>query len=188
MEQPDGKKLEMKAWAKVAVEPLPRGSGVAVIAEPQVRPEGVELHPAQQEAVAGGAGDVLANGPMTGSSLQDLMVRVLAVELFGALSSPQALRIAVAEAARKALLRAGGLILRPIMATEVVVPESDVGTVMGDLQARRAVIRDTTTLGEMTIIHCDCALDRLLGYITDLRGMTRGRGQFTMTFDRFDRE
>jgi elongation factor G len=72
------------------------------------------------------------------------------------------------------------------MATEVVVPESDVGTVMGDLQARRAVIRDTTTLGEMTMIHCDCALDRLLGYITDLRGMTRGRGQFTMTFDRFD--
>jgi elongation factor G len=186
MEQPDGKKLEMKAWAKVAVEPLPRGSGVAVIAEPQVRPEGVELHPLQREAVAGGAGDVLANGPMTGSSLQDLTVRVLAVELFGALSSPQALRIAVAEAARKALLRAGGLILRPIMATEVVVPESDVGTVMGDLQARRAVIRDTTTLGEMTMIHCDCALDRLLGYITDLRGMTRGRGQFTMTFDRFD--
>jgi elongation factor G len=48
------------------------------------------------------------------------------------------------------------------------------------------VIRDTTALGEMTIIHCDCALDRLLGYITDLRGMTRGRGQFTMSFDRFD--
>ena len=90
------------------------------------------------------------------------------------------------EAARKALLRAGGLVLHPIMMTEVVVPDSDVGTVMGDLQSRRAVIRDTTTLGEMTVIHCDCALDRLLGYITDLRGMTRGRGQFTMTFDRFD--
>jgi len=94
--------------------------------------------------------------------------------------------VAVAEAARKALSRAGGLVMRPIMATEVVVPEGDVGAVMGDLQARRAVIRDTTTLGEVTVIHCDCALDRLLGYITDLRGMTRGRGQFTMTFDRFD--
>jgi translation elongation factor EF-G len=32
----------------------------------------------------------------------------------------------------------------------------------------------------------DCALDRWLGYITALRGMTHGRGQFTMTFDRFD--
>lgn len=156
------------------------------MAEPQVRGTGAELSPPQREAVAGGAGDVLANGPVTGSALQDVRVRVLEVELFGALSSPQALRIAVAEAVRKALQRAGGLMLRPIMATEVVVPEHEVGTVMGDLQSRRAVIRDTTTLGDMTTIHCDCALDRLLGYITDLRGMTRGRGQFTMTFDRFD--
>ncbi len=186
IEQPDGKKLQMKAWAKVAVEPLLRGAGVTVLAEPQARPAGVELSQPQREAIAGGVGDVLANGPATGALLQDLTVRVLEVELFNTLSSPQALRIAVAEAARKALQRAGGLVLRPIMATEVVVPESDVGTVMGDLQSRRAVIRETTTLGEMTVIRCDCALDRLLGYITDLRGMTRGRGQFTMTFDRFD--
>ncbi|HHW78849.1 MAG TPA: GTP-binding protein [Xanthomonadaceae bacterium] len=186
IEQPDGRKLEMKAWARVAVEPLPRGAGITVTAEPRVRPEGAELNAAQRDAVAGGAGDALASGPATGAPLQDLAVRVLEVELFGALSSPQGLRVAVAEATRKALASAGGLVMRPIMATEVVAPECDVGAVMGDLQARRAVIRDTTTLGEMTIIHCDCALDRLLGYITDLRGMTRGRGQFTMTFNRFD--
>ena len=186
IEQPDGKKLEMKAGARVAVAPLPRGAGVTITATPRVRPEGVELNPAQREAVAGGAEDALVSGPATGAALQDLAVRVLEVELFGALSSPSAVRVAVADATRKALAQAGGLVLRPIMNTEVVAPESDVGTVLGDLQSRRAVIRDTTTLGEMTIIHCDCALDRLLGYITDLRGMTRGRGQFTMTFDRFD--
>lgn len=186
IEQPDGKKAELKAGARVAVAPLPRGAGVTIDAAPQLRPEGVELNPAQREAVAGGAEDALASGPATGAALQDLAVRVLEVELFGALSSPSAVRVAVAEATRKALARAGGLVLRPIMNTEVVVPESDVGVVLGDLQSRRAVIRDTTTLGEVTIIHCDCALDRLLGYITDLRGMTRGRGQFTMTFDRFD--
>ncbi|MBL8252528.1 MAG: GTP-binding protein [Candidatus Competibacter sp.] len=186
IEQPDGKKLEMKAGARVAVEPLPRGAGTVVIADPSIRPEGSMLHPAQRDALTGGAEDALASGPATGSPLQDLAVRVLEIELFGALSSPQALRVVVAEMTRKAVIRAGGLVLRPIMTTEVVVPEGDVGTVMGDLQARRAVIRDTSTLGEMTIIHCDCALDRLLGYITDLRGMTRGRGQFTMSFDRFD--
>ena len=186
IEQPDGKKLEMKAGARVAVAPLPRGTGITIAAAPRVRPEGVELNLAQREAVAGGAEDALVSGPATGAALQDLAVRVLEVELFGALSSPSALRVAVADATRKALAQAGGLVLRPIMNTEVVAPESDVGTVLGDLQSRRAVIRDTTTLGEMTIIHCDCALDRLLGYITDLRGMTRGRGQFTMTFDRFD--
>ena len=186
IEQPDGKKLEMKARARVAVAPLPRGAGITLDAAPRVRPEGVELNPAQREAIAGGAEDALVSGPATGAALQDLAVRVLEAELFGVLSSPSAVRVAVADATRKALAQAGGLVLRPIMNTEVVAPESDVGTVLGDLQSRRAVIRDTTTLGEMTIIQCDCALDRLLGYITDLRGMTRGRGQFTMTFDRFD--
>jgi len=86
-------------------------------------------------------------------------VRVLEVELAGALSSPQALRIAVAEAVRKALIRAGGRVLRPVMTTEVVVPESDVGMVMGDLQARRAVIRDTTSLGDSDPGH-----DQFRGY------------------------
>ncbi|MBL8259687.1 MAG: elongation factor G [Candidatus Competibacteraceae bacterium] len=186
IEQADGKRLEMKAGARVAVEPLARGAGVTVMVEPSVKPEGAELNAAQRDAVASGAGDAVAGGPATGAPLQDVAVRVMELELFGGLSSPQALRVAVAEAARKAFAQAGGLAMRPIMATEVVVPESDVGAVMGDLRARRALIRDTETLGEMTVIRCDCALDRLLGYITDLRGMTRGRGQFTMSFDRFD--
>ncbi|MEZ5602501.1 MAG: hypothetical protein R3F36_16895 [Candidatus Competibacteraceae bacterium] len=127
----------------------------------------------------------MATRPKHRRALRDPAVRVLEAELFGALSSPQALRVA-AEAARKVLARAGGLVLRPIMATEVVVPgKQTLGAVLGDLQVRRA-IRDATSLGEVTAIHCDCALDRLLGYITDLRGMTHGRGQFTMRFDRFD--
>jgi len=186
IDQPDGKKLVMKAAAQVAVAPLARGAGITIHATPQVRPAGATLPPAQQDAVAGGVQDALTGGPVSGSPVQDVAVRVLEVELFGAWSSPPAVRIAVAEAVRKALARAGGLVLRPVMAIEVGIPEGDVGAVIGDLQARRAVIRETTRLGEMTLIHGDCALDRLLGYITDLRGMTRGRGQFTMTFDRFD--
>jgi len=186
IEQPDSKKLEMKAWARVGVTPLPRGTGKSLIVEPLVRPAGAELQAVQRDALVGGAEDALASGPLTGAPLQDVAVSVLELELFGPLSNPQTLRVAVAEAVRRALVQAGGMILRPIMTTEVVAPESDVGAVMGDLQARRAIIRDTTTLGEMTIIHCDCSLDRLLGYITQLRGMTHGRGQFTMTFNRFD--
>lgn len=186
IEQPDGKKLEMKAKIRAAVKPLSRGAGVTIAVTPHVRPEGAELHLAQRDAAMAGVEDALSSGPATGAPLQNLAVCVLEVELFGTCSSPQALRIAIAETVRKALIQAGGRVLHPIMKTEVIVPENDVGAVIGDLQSRRAVIQDTTTLGEMTMIHCDCALDRLLGYITDLRGMTRGRGQFTMTFDRFD--
>lgn len=186
-EQPDGKRIELQAWVKIAIEPMARGAGVQISAAPQLQPSGAVLTMLQQQALSGGIADGLLQGPLSGAPLQDLRIQVLAVELFGTLSSPPALRIAVTEALRKALASAGGVLLHPIMATEVVVPESDVGTVIGDLQGRRAVIRDTVTLGAMTAIHCDCALERLLGYITDLRGMTHGRGQFTMTFERFDR-
>jgi elongation factor G len=72
------------------------------------------------------------------------------------------------------------------MFTEVIIPEGDMGVVLGDLQSRHAVILATTTLGDTTAITCYCPLDKLLGYITDLRSMTHGRGQFTMRFERFD--
>ena len=140
----------------------------------------------QVTALLAGAHDALASGPESGAEMQDVQLVVRAVELSGASSTPQALRVATAMAARKAMAKAGGLILRPIMAAEVVVPDENMGTVLGDLQARRAVIHDTTSSGETVIIACDCGLDQLLGYTTSLRSMTHGRGQFTMTFNRFD--
>ncbi len=182
----EGKALELKARARVTVAPLLRGQGIKILSQPRVLPEGASLNPIQAEAIAAGAADGAVGGPVEGAPLQDVQVRVEEVELFGAASTPQALRVAVAEAVRRALAQAGGVVLRPLMSTEVVVPEEDVGAVLGDLQARHAVIHATATLGGITSITCDCALDRLLGYITALRSLTHGRGQFTMRFERFD--
>ncbi|MFO1428920.1 MAG: elongation factor G [Candidatus Competibacteraceae bacterium] len=186
LEQEGKAPLELKARARVTVAPLPRGQGIKVVSQPRVLPEGAGLNPVQAEAVAAGGADGAVGGPVEGAPLQDLEVRVDEVELFGAASNAQALRVAVAEAVRRALTQAGGVVLRPIMFTEVVVPEEDVGAVLGDLQSRHAVIHATTTLGGITAIACDCALDKLLGYITVLRSLTHGRGQFTMRFERFD--
>jgi elongation factor G len=58
--------------------------------------------------------------------------------------------------------------------------------VLGDLQSRGAVISGTESEMDTTTIHAECPLHALLGYTTDLRSITRGRGQFTMEFDRFD--
>jgi elongation factor G len=86
----------------------------------------------------------------------------------------------------KAVAAADPAVLHPVMAVEVVVPEENLGTVLGDLQSRQALIRDTRTEGAMVTIDCEVALERLLGYATDLRSQTQGRGQFSMQFDRFD--
>ncbi len=182
----DQKLVRMKARVQVSVKPLERKAGIRVISNPALIPESAALSTPQAEAVEAGAKDCVKSGPFQGVPLQDLEVRVNEVELFGSASSPQALRAASALATRKAIDRARGLLLHPIMTTEVVVPEENLGSVLGDLQARQAIIFGTNILGNTATITCEAALDKLLGYTTDLRSMTQGRGQFSMIFDRFD--
>ena len=164
-----------------------RHSGVEIQADaPAVQPEGATLSRLQAEAVVAGAQDALSGGPLEGAPLQDLSVQVERVELFGDSSSPQALRIATSQAIRAAMVEAGGALMRPLMRIEVVVPDEAMGGVLGDLQSRSAIISGTEQDMGTATIHGECPLQALLGYTTDLRSMTQGRGQFTMEFARFD--
>ena len=123
---------------------------------------------------------------LEGAELEDVAVRVEKVMTFGFGSSAQALRIAAAVSVRNALQAAGGLLMQPIMKVEVVVPDGDTGSVLGELQSRKATILGHEAEFGTTTIEAECGLTQLIGYATDLRSMTRGRGQFTMEFDRFD--
>ena len=179
-------RIEMRANATAQVESLPRDTGIEFVLSPTIEPDGAQLKADQLQSIEDGARDAATSGPLQGAQLQDLKIQVQKVETFGPASSPQAIRVAVAEAVRKAIASAGSTLLQPVMATEVVVPEESLGGVLGDLQARGALIHDTRTELGTASITCDAPLQKLLGYTTDLRSMTRGRGQFTMTFDRFD--
>lgn len=183
---PTQKIPERRARVKLSARPLERGAGVALENTPEVLPNTTQLSPEQNAAVEQGVRYALSSGPVEGAPLEDLVVCVEEVELFGPASTPEALRAAASKAARRAFSVATGLLLRPIMAAEIVVPHDNLGTVLGDLQSRQAVIRDTDSLGESATIDCEVALDKLLGYTTDLRSMTQGRGQFSMLFKRFD--
>ena len=72
------------------------------------------------------------------------------------------------------------------MKVEVVVPDENTGGVLGDLQSRGATIVGHEADAGVTSISAECGLSSLLGYTTDLRSQTRGRGQFVMEFARFD--
>ncbi len=178
--------IELKARAVAEVEPRGRGEGMTFDVAPAILPAGTSVNAGMEEAIQAGARDGAICGPVEGAVLQDVAVAVLEVELFGPSSSVHAVRAAVAEAVRKAIVHAGGVAMRPIMATEVVVPEESFGTVLGDLQARGALIQDTVTAHGVATITCETPLQKLLGYTTNLRSMTQGRGQFSMEFSRFD--
>ncbi len=179
--------LELKAKVRARVEPAARGAGVSVTSEPKWLPAEMDPTADQRAAVAQGARDALSGGPVEGAPLQDVEVQVLQVETFGAAASgPQALRIAAAGAVREALVKAGGLVMQPIMKVEVVVPEENMGQTLGDLQSRGATILGQSPEGDSSRIEAECGLSQLIGYAMDLRSNTRGRGQFVMEFDRFD--
>jgi elongation factor G len=128
---------------------------------------------------------------LQGGAVLDLSVAVSEVELFGPGSTPEALAAASAKALRKALAAAAPALMKPLMDLEVVVPEINLGVVLGDLQSRGALITDTGIAGSSSqdgtaAIRAEAPLDALLGYTTTLRSLTQGRGQFSMEFLRFD--
>jgi elongation factor G len=178
--------VPLKARCKAVVTPRDRDAGMSITLEPTIFPEGAALNEAQVEAVTAGVRDATMAGPSEGAPLQDVSVLLTEVELFAASSTPQALRIAASQAVREGLMKGGGQVLRPLMKVEVVVPDENLGGVLGDLQSKGATITgQQSDMGTSTIL-CEAGLHRLLGYTTTLRSMTRGRGQFTMEFDRFD--
>jgi elongation factor G len=179
-------RVELRADCAVRVEPLARGTGIEVVCTPRWEPAEFTPSAEQKAAVDAGARDALSGGPIEGSKLQDLRVTVERVITAGAASTPVALRIAAAQAVRDAIGKAGGLLLQPIMKVQVTVPDENTGSVLGELQAKNATILGHDNQGDVTIIDAECGLSSLIGYATALRSQTRGRGSFTMEFDRFD--
>jgi elongation factor G len=68
------------------------------------------------------------------------------------------------------------------MKIEVVVPETYMGDVIGDLNSRRGRILGMSQRGNAQVIDAEIPLATMFGYVTDLRSMTQGRGTSTMQF------
>ena len=101
-------------------------------------------------------------------------------------SSVMAFEIA-ARAAFREIAKEGGIkLLEPIMKVEVVTPEDYMGDVIGDLSSRRGQISGTEVRGVTTAINAMVPLANMFGYVSNLRSMSQGRAQFTMTFDHYE--
>lgn len=78
------------------------------------------------------------------------------------------------------------VLIEPVMAAEIVVPEDHLGEITGDLSARRASIGGIEARpAGIQVIQAMVPLAEMFGYATDLRSMTQGRGVFTMEFNHY---
>jgi elongation factor G len=95
-------------------------------------------------------------------------------------SSEMAFKIAGSMAFKDAAHRAKPVLLEPVMAVEVVVPEEYLGFVNSDISSRRGRIEGMELRGGTQIVKSFVPLAEMFGYATDLRSRTQGRGSYTM--------
>jgi len=133
-------------------------------------------------AVEKGFAQAMVNGPLAGYPIDSMKVRLFHGSYHDvdsdSLSFELAARIGFKEAARKC----GPQLLEPIMAVEVISPDEYTGSVTGDLNRRRGIMKGMDTRGGAQVIKADVPLSELFGYVTDLRTITSGRASASLTF------
>ena len=98
-----------------------------------------------------------------------------------------AFQIAGRGAFREAFQQAGPVLLEPIMSVRVIVPEENMGDIMGDFNARRGRVLGMETEAGRSVVRAEVPLAEMQRYSNDLRSMTAGRGVFEMQFLRYER-
>ena len=110
----------------------------------------------------------------------DVKVRVFDGSYHEVDSSEMAFKIAGSMAFKEACRKADPTLQEPIMKVSVIVPDENLGTVIGDLNSRRGQIQGQESRTGATQIDALVPLANMFGYATDLRSNTQGRGQYSM--------
>ena len=127
----------------------------------------------------------LVAGPLAGYPLVDVKATLVDGSYHDVDSSEMAFKIAGTMAMREAARRAKPVLLEPIMAVEVVMPEDYMGDVMGDLSSRRGRVGGIEQRGNAQVVRAQVPLSEMFGYSTDLRSRTQGRATYSMQFESY---
>jgi elongation factor G len=137
-------------------------------------------------SVEKGVEEALVNGVKAGYPMVDIRVTLIDGKYHDVDSSEIAFKIAGSLAFTEAAKRAKPVLLEPIFAVEVVVPEDFLGDVIGDLSRRRGRVEGQERRGNALAVTARVPLSEMFGYATDLRSNTQGRATYTMQFEGYE--
>jgi elongation factor G len=137
-------------------------------------------------AVEKGVEEALENGVRAGYPMVDVRVTLVDGKYHDTDSSEIAFKIAGSLAFQEAAKRAKPVLLEPVFAVEVVMPEEFMGDVIGDLNRRRGRVNGMEQRGNAQVVSAHVPLSEMFGYATDVRSMTQGRATYTMQFDSYE--
>jgi elongation factor G len=137
-------------------------------------------------AVERGVRAALERGMYAGYPIVDVKVSLVDGSYHEVDSSDIAFTIAGSMATKAGVKDGAPILLEPIMAVEVVVPEEFIGEVVGDFNSRRGRIVHLESRPGVQVITASVPLAEMFGYATDLRSATQGRATFHMQFSHYD--
>jgi elongation factor G len=137
-------------------------------------------------AIEKGIRSVMKEGILAGFTISGIKVAVYDGKMHPVDSKPIAFEIAGREAFKAAFKEAGPVLLEPIMDVKVIVPEENMGDILGDMNTRRARVAGMETDKGHSTVSAKVPLAEMLRYTTNLRSLTGGRGIFEMQSSHYE--
>jgi elongation factor G len=171
------------AICDIEISPTPRGEGFVF----ESKIVGGAIPQQFIPSVEKGIVKTMAEGVLSGNPMVDVHVALVDGKFHTVDSSDMAFQIAGSLALKEAVEAAGVALLEPVVALEVIVPESFTGDIMGDLNSKRGKIQGMEQIGGgKQRINALVPQGEVARYVIDLKSMTGGRGAFTMTFSHYE--
>lgn len=137
-------------------------------------------------SVEKGIRKALANGAIAGYPVVDLRVRLFDGKHHPVDSKDIAFQMAASKGLKQAVAKGRVVLLEPIMNMEIMVPDENMGDVMGDVSTRRGRVLGSEKVGKYTVVKAQIPFAEIQQYEATLRSMTQGRGSFTMERSHLD--
>jgi len=168
-----------EVWLRV--EPLPEGDFEFVNAV-----VGGAVGSNYMPAIEKGIRSVMKDGVLAGFTVSGIKVEVFDGKEHPVDSKPIAFETAGREAFKLAFKDANPVLREPIMKVHIIVPEENMGDILGDMNTRRARVQGMENEKGRSIVNANVPLAEMLRYTTDLRSITGGRGIFNMEFSHYE--
>ncbi len=166
----------------IELKPLPRGAGYEFVD----KIVGGVIPRNYIPAVDKGIVEAMKTGPLTKSQVVDVQVVLYDGSHHSVDSSEMAFKVAGSMAFKKAMEACKPILLEPIMAMEITVPDDCMGDVIGDLNSRRGKVVGVEPQANSQVIRAEVPMAEVLRYAPELRSMTSDRGMFSMEFSKYE--
>ena len=133
-----------------------------------------------------GVQGALELGILAGYPLVDIKVTLYDGSYHEVDSNEMAFKFAGSIAFKEAARKAHPVLLEPVMAVEVTVPEEFMGVIIGDINSRRGRIEGMEHHAGSQVIKAMVPLKEMFGYVNDIRSSTQGRASYSMQFARYE--